>query len=67
MYTLSVDIGGTFTDIVVFDEAKRRTVVGKALTTPGDLRKGVMAGLEQAASDMSMPLDDAITCQPFDG
>ena len=56
MYTLSVDIGGTFTDVVVFDEAKGRTVVGKALTTPGDLRKGVMAGLEQAAGDMDMPL-----------
>ncbi|WP_213737660.1 hydantoinase/oxoprolinase family protein [Bradyrhizobium sp. dw_411] len=56
MYTLSVDIGGTFTDVVVFDEAKGRTVVGKALTTPGDLRKGVMTGLEQAADDMDMPL-----------
>ncbi len=56
MYTLSVDIGGTFTDVVVFDEAKGRTVVGKALTTPGDLRKGVMTGLEQAAGDMDMPL-----------
>ena len=56
MYTLSVDIGGTFTDIVAFDEAKERTVVGKALTTPGDLRKGVMAGLEQAAAELNIPL-----------
>jgi N-methylhydantoinase A len=56
MYTLSVDIGGTFTDIVAFDEAKERTVVGKALTTPGDLRKGVMAGLEQAAAELDVPL-----------
>ena len=39
MYTVSVDIGGTFTDVVVFDEANGRTVVGKSLTTPGDLRK----------------------------
>jgi len=60
MYTLSVDIGGTFTDIVVFDEAKGRTVVGKALTTPADLRKGVMAGLEQAADDMEMPLQNLL-------
>lgn len=56
MYTLSVDIGGTFTDVVAFDEAKERTVVGKALTTPGDLRKGVMAGLEQAADELKVPL-----------
>ena len=60
MYTLSVDIGGTFTDIVAFDEAKERTVVGKALTTPGDLRKGVMAGLEQAASELNMPLKNLL-------
>jgi N-methylhydantoinase A len=60
MYTLSVDIGGTFTDIVVFDEAKGRTVVGKALTTPRDLREGVMTGLEQAAADMSVPLQNLL-------
>jgi N-methylhydantoinase A len=60
MYTLSVDIGGTFTDIVVFDEAKGRTVVGKALTTPRDLREGVMTGLEQAAADMGVPLQNLL-------
>jgi N-methylhydantoinase A len=60
MYTLSVDIGGTFTDIVAFDEAKERTVVGKALTTPGDLRKGVMAGLEQAADELKVPLKNLL-------
>ena len=60
MYTLSVDIGGTFTDIVAFDEAKERTVVGKALTTPGDLRKGVMAGLEQAAEELKIPLKNLL-------
>lgn len=56
MYTLSVDIGGTFTDIVAFDERRGRTVVGKALTTPGDLRKGVVAGLEQVAGDLNITL-----------
>jgi N-methylhydantoinase A len=60
MYTLSVDIGGTFTDIVAFDEANERTVVGKALTTPGDLRKGVMAGLEQAADELKTPLKNLL-------
>ena len=60
MYTLSVDIGGTFTDIVAFDETKARTVVGKALTTPGDLRKGVMAGLEQAADELKVPLKNLL-------
>lgn len=56
MYTLSVDIGGTFTDVVAFDEATGRTAVGKALTTPADLRKGVFAGLENAAIELGLPL-----------
>ena len=57
MYTVSVDIGGTFTDVVVFDEANGRTVVGKSLTTPGDLRKGVIDGLKQTADDLDVPLN----------
>ena len=61
MYTLCVDIGGTFTDVVVFDEAKGRTVTGKALTTPSDLRKGVFNGLEQAAEDMGVPLSSMLS------
>lgn len=60
MYTLCVDIGGTFTDIVVFDEIKGRTVTGKALTTPSDLRKGVFEGLEQAADDIGVPLQNLL-------
>ena len=57
MYTVSVDIGGTFTDVVVFDETNGRTVVGKALTTSGDLQKGVINALKQAADDLNLPLD----------
>jgi N-methylhydantoinase A len=56
VFTLSVDIGGTFTDVVVFDGEKGRTAVGKALTTADDLRGGVMAGLDDAASQLGMPL-----------
>ena len=60
MYTVSVDIGGTFTDVVVFDEANGRTVVGKSLTTPGDLRKGVIDGLKQTADDLDVPLNSLL-------
>ena len=52
MYTLAVDIGGTFTDVVAFDEVARPHGVGKALTTPGDLRHGVIEGLEDAAAEL---------------
>lgn len=42
-YRLSIDIGGTFTDIVWLDEMQRTIEVGKVLTTPDDLARGVLA------------------------
>jgi N-methylhydantoinase A len=35
-YRVGVDIGGTFTDLVVFNDASGRFAVGKMLTTPQD-------------------------------
>jgi N-methylhydantoinase A len=35
-YRVGVDIGGTFTDLIILDEASGRFAVGKALTTPHD-------------------------------
>src|SRR6266849_3390150 len=35
-YRIGVDIGGTFTDLVVFDDATGSFMVGKTLTTPRD-------------------------------
>jgi len=40
-YRISVDTGGTFTDIVVLDEATGRLHIGKALTTPGRIFDGM--------------------------
>lgn len=42
-----MDIGGTFTDVVAYDEQTADYTVGKASTTPRDLTEGVMAGLVQ--------------------
>ena len=50
MYTLAVDIGGTFTDVVVIDADSGATYAGKSLTTPDDLQRGVLDGLADAAS-----------------
>ena len=43
-WRLAVDIGGTFTDIVLFDAATGRVVVDKTLTTPSAPLDGVRAG-----------------------
>jgi len=42
--SLGIDIGGTFTDIVVFDPVTGRADIWKESTTPDDPARGVMAG-----------------------
>jgi N-methylhydantoinase A len=42
---VAVDIGGTFTDLVVFDETTGTTVEAKASTTPADFAQGVLAAI----------------------
>ena len=48
MYTIGVDVGGTYTDLVASDE-NGRTVFAKSPSTPADQSLGVMAGLEELA------------------
>jgi N-methylhydantoinase A len=49
-----MDIGGTFTDFVVFDEGKDgETSSGKVLTTPANPAEGVLAGLRQFIPELT--------------
>ena len=48
---LAADIGGTFTDIAVFDEKTGKLTFGKALSTPTHLVEGISAGVAKAGSD----------------
>src|ERR1700694_673836 len=48
---LAADIGGTFTDIAVFDEKTGKLTFGKALSTPARLVDGINAGVAKAGSD----------------
>jgi len=45
---VTIDIGGTFTDLVAHDEATEETLLGKAPSTPPLFIDGVMAALETA-------------------
>ncbi|MBI4251816.1 MAG: hydantoinase/oxoprolinase family protein [Candidatus Tectomicrobia bacterium] len=56
MFSIGVDIGGTFTDVAVVEEGRERAVAGKALTTPEDFLQGVLDALEDAAGQMGLPL-----------
>jgi N-methylhydantoinase A len=48
-WRIGVDIGGTFTDVALVDEATREIWVAKVSTTPRDLGQGVVEALGQAA------------------
>src|SRR5262245_6565757 len=48
---LAADIGGTFTDVAVFDERSGALTFGKALSTPQRLVEGINAGVARAGSD----------------
>ena len=45
---LAVDIGGTFTDVVLLDASGTTTVLEKVLTTPKEPAAGVMDGVRRA-------------------
>ena len=56
MLVVAIDIGGTFTDLIGFDDADRRFVQAKSLTTPAQLGQGVIdcirkSGLTAAVVD----------------
>jgi N-methylhydantoinase A len=44
-YSLGIDIGGTFTDIVAYDQETGHIVKAKELTTPDDPSRGVITGI----------------------
>ena len=47
-WRIGVDIGGTFTDVVLADETTGAASVVKVSTTPRDFAQGVMDGLRAA-------------------
>ncbi|MGW3350844.1 hydantoinase/oxoprolinase family protein [Nonomuraea rubra] len=50
-YRVAMDIGGTFTDVVCYDERSGAVTASKAPTTPGDLAEGVFAALGRVVDD----------------
>lgn len=49
---IAVDIGGTFTDMVAFDESSGELLFGKALSTHGELVKGIQNTLDGAGASV---------------
>ena len=53
MYTIGVDVGGTYTDLVATD-ASGQTIFAKSPSTPADQSIGVMTGLEELARRLNV-------------
>src|SRR5580692_5547104 len=48
MITVAIDIGGTFTDLVGFDDKAQKFVEAKSLTTPHELTQGILDCIRQS-------------------
>jgi N-methylhydantoinase A/oxoprolinase/acetone carboxylase beta subunit len=55
---IAVDIGGTFTDLQVFDARTNRVHAWKTPTTPSDPSEGLMTGVREAAARFRFALAD---------
>jgi len=62
MRLIGVDVGGTFTDIVLADTETGQTVIHKVPTTPDDPSLGVVAGIAElcARSEVSRAAIDHV-------
>ena len=47
-WRIGIDIGGTFTDVALIEDASGRIGVAKVPTTPDDLTEGVLSALKLA-------------------
>jgi len=59
-FLLGVDIGGTFTDLILFDPGTGSMRFMKVLTTPDDLSRGVLDGIRVITEDSSAGISSAI-------
>jgi N-methylhydantoinase A len=56
-YHVGIDTGGTFTDVIVMDDAGAVTLA-KSPTTPHDLSSGLMSSLTEAAGYLGLDVDE---------
>ena len=55
---IGIDTGGTFTDVVAFDEDSGAVVTTKTPSTPGNPADGFMAGIDKVLALLDLPAGD---------
>jgi 5-oxoprolinase (ATP-hydrolysing) len=58
MRRIGVDVGGTFTDLILVDEEQGRITVDKIASTPDDPARAVVEGVEQLCEKAGVSLAD---------
>ncbi len=54
---LGIDVGGTFTDLVLIDDTSGQIHYTKTLTTPSELAQGVLSGIEKILAQAGASMD----------
>ena len=54
MYSIGIDVGGTFTDFFCFNHSNQQTFIYKLASTPEDPSEAVCAGLEALLTKYSI-------------
>lgn len=57
-HNLGVDVGGTFTDIIVFDDETHELTIDKVLSTPANPSEGVLTGVTEATEKAGTTVAD---------
>src|SRR5471030_2721558 len=57
-YRLGVDVGGTFTDLLLLDERRSRAFMAKVPSTPQDSSIGVLNGIEKICREAGIDASD---------
>ncbi|MDO9500682.1 hydantoinase/oxoprolinase family protein [Falsiroseomonas sp.] len=55
---IGVDVGGTFTDFVLVDDASGRVLTGKRLTTPDDPGRAILEGIARILAEAGAAIGD---------
>ena len=58
-WCITVDTGGTFTDVVVSDE-KGKFTIGKALTTPDRIFFGLRDAIDDASNQLELSVTEVL-------
>lgn len=59
--TIGVDVGGTFTDLVLHDAGRATTRTAKLLTTPGDPSRAVIEGVRRLLATADVRIEQVTT------